>query len=113
LDGKWLPGTSDLTLTPDDLAAAHKQLLAVGRGWRDLIGALGLRAVFHHRGDHRGRRRRPRRGATAIAITTCGRSVRWSFEWPNVRVPDSTGPLVPSSSTVWARSTRSATSTSQ
>jgi hypothetical protein len=29
LDGKWLLRTSDLTLTPDDLAAAYKQLLAV------------------------------------------------------------------------------------
>jgi hypothetical protein len=51
LDGKWLLRTSDLTLTPDDLAAAYKQLLAVERGWRDLKGALGLRPVFHHRED--------------------------------------------------------------
>ncbi len=29
LDGKWLLRTSDLTLTPDDLAAAYKQLLQV------------------------------------------------------------------------------------
>jgi hypothetical protein len=29
LDGKWLLRTSDLTLTPDDLAAAFKQLIAV------------------------------------------------------------------------------------
>ena len=29
LDGKWLLRTSDTTLTPDDLAAAYKQLLAV------------------------------------------------------------------------------------
>ena len=50
LDGKWLR-TSDLTLTPDDLAAAYKQLLAVERGWRDFKGALGLRPVFHHRED--------------------------------------------------------------
>ena len=35
LDGKWLLRTSDTTLTPDDLAAAYKQLLAVERGWRD------------------------------------------------------------------------------
>ena len=40
LDGKWLLRTSDLTLTPDDLAAAYKQLLAVERGWRDFKGAL-------------------------------------------------------------------------
>jgi hypothetical protein len=51
LDGKWLLRSSDLTLTPDDLAAAYKQLLAVERGWRDFKGALGLRPVFHHRED--------------------------------------------------------------
>ena len=51
LDGKWLLRTSDPTLTPDDLAAAYKQLLAVERGWRDFKGALGLRPVFHHRED--------------------------------------------------------------
>ena len=51
LDGKWLLRTSDLTLTPDDLAAAYKQLIAVERGWRDMKGALGLRPVFHHRED--------------------------------------------------------------
>jgi transposase len=51
LDGKWLLRTSDLTLTPDDLAAAYKQLLAVERGWRDMKGALGLRPVFHYRED--------------------------------------------------------------
>jgi hypothetical protein len=51
LDGKWLLRTSDATLTPEDLAAAYKQLLAVERGWRDMKGALGLRPVFHHRED--------------------------------------------------------------
>jgi hypothetical protein len=51
LDGKWLLRTSDVTLTPDDLAAAYKQLTAVERGWRDMKGALGLRPVFHHRED--------------------------------------------------------------
>ena len=51
LDGKWLPRTSDTTLSPDDLAAAYKQLLAVERGWRDIKGALRLRPVFHHRED--------------------------------------------------------------
>ncbi len=40
-----------LRLTPDDLAAAYKQLLAVERGWRDMKGALGLRPVFHYRED--------------------------------------------------------------
>jgi hypothetical protein len=51
LDGKWLLRTSDLTLTPEDLAAAYKQLLAVERGWRDMKGALGLRPVYHYRQD--------------------------------------------------------------
>jgi len=51
LDGKWLLRTSDATLTPDDLAAAYKQLLQVERGWRDMKGALGLRPVFHYRED--------------------------------------------------------------
>ena len=51
LDGKWLLRTSDTTLTPEDLAAAYKQLLQVERGWRDMKGALGLRTVFHHRED--------------------------------------------------------------
>jgi hypothetical protein len=51
LDGKWLLRTSDATLTPEDLAAAYKQLIAVERGWRDFKGSLGLRPVFHHRQD--------------------------------------------------------------
>jgi hypothetical protein len=52
LDGKWLLRTSDATMTPEDLAAAYKQLLAVERGWRDMKGALKLRPVFHYREDH-------------------------------------------------------------
>jgi hypothetical protein len=51
LDGKWLLRTSDATLTPEDLAAAYKQLIAVERGWRDMKGALALRPVFHYRED--------------------------------------------------------------
>ena len=51
-DGKWLLRTSDLTLTPEDLAAAYKQLLAVERGWRDAKSSLGLRPAYHHREDH-------------------------------------------------------------
>jgi hypothetical protein len=51
LDGKWLLRTSDATLTPEDLAAAYKQLLQVERGWRDMKGSLGLRPVFHYRED--------------------------------------------------------------
>jgi Transposase DDE domain len=48
LDGKWLLRTNDDTLTPDDLAAAYKQLIAVERGWRDMKGALKLRPVYHY-----------------------------------------------------------------
>ncbi len=44
-DGKWLLRTSDLTLTPEDLAAAYKQLLAVERGWRDGRVAGGSRTL--------------------------------------------------------------------
>jgi len=44
---------------------------------------------------------------TAIAITTWGRSVRWSLECPNAREPFSTGRLMPSSSTVSCRSASS------
>ncbi|PZS34440.1 MAG: IS1634 family transposase [Pseudonocardiales bacterium] len=51
LDGKWLLRTSDQTLTPQDLAAAYKQLLAVEAGWRDMKSSLGLRPVFHYRED--------------------------------------------------------------
>jgi len=36
LDGKWLLRTVDLTLTPGDLAAAYKQLIAVERVWRHI-----------------------------------------------------------------------------
>jgi hypothetical protein len=50
-DGKWLLRTSDLTLTPEDLAAAYKQLIAVERGWRDCKTSLGLRPVYHYRED--------------------------------------------------------------
>ncbi len=51
LDGKWLLRTSDQTLTPDDLAAAYKQLVAVEAGWRDMKTSLRLRPVFHYRED--------------------------------------------------------------
>jgi hypothetical protein len=51
LDGKWLLRTNDGTLTPEDLAAAYKQLIAVERGWKDMKGALKLRPVYHYRED--------------------------------------------------------------
>jgi transposase len=51
LDGKWLLRTSDATLTPDDLASAYKQLIAVEHGWRDMKSSLGLRPVYHRRED--------------------------------------------------------------
>ena len=41
LDGKWLLRTNDQNLTPEDLAAAYKQLIAVERGWKDMKGACG------------------------------------------------------------------------
>ena len=54
LDGKWLLRTNDETLTPDDLAAACKQLIAVERGWKDMKGALKAGArLFGHSKDHR------------------------------------------------------------
>ena len=45
MDSKWLLHTSDVTLTPDDLAAAYNQLLAVERGWRDLRHELDRMAL--------------------------------------------------------------------
>src|ERR1019366_5161245 len=51
---------------------------------------------------------------TAIAMTTCGRSVRKSLECPKARFACSTGRVTPSSSTLSARSAIwSAPSTSQ
>ncbi len=50
-DGKWLLRTSDPTLTPEDLAAAYQQLIAVERGRRDCKTSLGLRPLYHHRED--------------------------------------------------------------
>lgn len=38
-------------LSPEDLAAAYKQLMAVENGWRDMKSSLGLRPVFHYRED--------------------------------------------------------------
>lgn len=51
LDGKWLLRTSDTILAAEGLALAYKQLLAVEAGWRDIESGLGLRPVFHRRGD--------------------------------------------------------------
>jgi hypothetical protein len=44
-------GPAGAATSPEDLAAAYKQMLQVERGWRDMKGALGLRPVFHHRED--------------------------------------------------------------
>jgi hypothetical protein len=50
--GRLLGGVAaHATLTPEDLAAAYKQLIAVERRWRDFKGSLGLRPVFHYRED--------------------------------------------------------------
>jgi len=43
--------TCDSTLTPQDLAAAHKQFLALEHGRRDMNSSLGLRPVHHRRED--------------------------------------------------------------
>src|ERR671911_379108 len=57
LDGKWLLRTSDLTLTPDDLAAAYKQLIAVvetavGDTWRTVRHELDRMALVILATDH-------------------------------------------------------------
>jgi transposase len=49
LDGKYLLGTSDPTLSAEDIALAYKQLLQVERGWRDMKTTLDLRPVRHRK----------------------------------------------------------------
>ena len=73
LDGKWLLRTNDDTLTPDDLAAAYKQLIAVERGWRDMKGAAQAAARLPlPRGPHP----RPRPAVLAGAAAHPGRRDR-------------------------------------
>ena len=82
LDGKWLLRTSDTTLTPDDLAAAYKQLLAVERGWRDFKGALGLGpGVPLPRGPHP----RPHPAVLARAPAPTRDRERHGDTWRNTR----------------------------
>jgi hypothetical protein len=49
LDGKYLLRTSDPHLTAEDIALGYKQLLEVGRGWRDLKQVIDLRPVCHRK----------------------------------------------------------------
>ena len=51
LDGKSLLHTSDPSLTAEDVALGHKQLLEVERGWRDMKSTLDLRPVYHRLED--------------------------------------------------------------
>jgi len=52
LDGKYLLTTSDPSLSAEDIALGHKQLLEAERSFRDLKRTLALRPVFH-RNDER------------------------------------------------------------
>ncbi|MBA3876393.1 MAG: hypothetical protein C0498_05565 [Anaerolinea sp.] len=49
LDGKFLPRTSDPTLSAAEVAVGYKQLLEVERAWRDMKTTLDLRPVYHRK----------------------------------------------------------------
>jgi transposase len=49
LDGKYLLRSADPAMTAEDIAAGYKQLLEVGRGWRDMKSVLDLRPACHRR----------------------------------------------------------------
>lgn len=49
LDGKFLLRTSDPTLSAEDVALGHEQLLEVERAWRDMKTTLDLRPFFHRK----------------------------------------------------------------
>jgi hypothetical protein len=49
LDGKYLPRTSDPTMTAEDIALGYKQLLEVDRGLRDMKQVIDLRPVYHRK----------------------------------------------------------------
>lgn len=51
LDGKYLIRTSNLEMTPMQIAESYKQLLKVERCWRTMKSELDLRPVYHHRED--------------------------------------------------------------
>jgi transposase len=51
LDGKFLPRTSDPTLSAEDVALGYKQLLEIERAWRDMKTTLDLRPVHHRKED--------------------------------------------------------------
>ena len=47
LDGKFLPSTSDLELSAEDVALGYKNLLEAERGYWDFKSSLELCPVFH------------------------------------------------------------------
>jgi Transposase DDE domain len=49
LDGKYLLRTSDPKMSAEDIALGYKQLLEVGRSWRDLKQVIDLRPVCHRK----------------------------------------------------------------
>ncbi len=51
LDGQYLLGTADPSLTVEDIALGYKQLLEVERGWRGIKSTLDLRPVYHRLED--------------------------------------------------------------
>ncbi len=51
LDGKYLPSTSDDSLTPEDVALGYKQLMEVERAFRTLKTTLELRPVYHRKDE--------------------------------------------------------------
>lgn len=51
LDGKYLIGTSDDTLTPEDVALGYKQLAEIEADFRSLKQTLELRPVYHRLED--------------------------------------------------------------
>jgi hypothetical protein len=49
LAGKFLLGSSDPSLTAEEIALGYNQLLQVERGWRDMKTTLELRPVYHRK----------------------------------------------------------------
>jgi transposase len=47
LDGKFVVGSPDDTLSPEDMALGYKQLARVEEAWRTLKSGLKLRPVYH------------------------------------------------------------------
>ena len=51
LDGKFLIGTSDDTLSVEDVAFGYKQLLEVEQAFRTLKSTLEIRPIYHRLGE--------------------------------------------------------------